>query len=152
MPFSFRRLSKAGFLSLGLLILVGLTVWALSSGLKRPISPALIAQTKATPPPVKVVSLTVTPAGFSPTELTLPEGLYLLDINNRSGVAELNLQFGELNARKLKETKPVKDKQGRIVKLQDFRGLFDLQNGKYTITEANHPKWVVELKVTPKEK
>ena len=137
MPFSFRRFSKAGVLSLGLVMVVGLTVWALGSGWKRPLFPALVAQTKASP--IKVVSLTVTPAGFSPSDLTLPEGLYLLDINNHSGVADLNLQFGELNARKLKEGKPVKDKQGRILKLQDFRGLFDLPTGKYTISEANHP-------------
>ncbi len=152
MPFSLRRLSKVGVLSLGIMVVIGLTVWALSRSWKRPPSLSVAAQATPTPPPLKVVSITVTPAGFSPADLTIPEGLYLLDINNRSGVANLNLQFGDLNTRKLKETKPVKDRQGRLLPLQDFRGLFDLRSGKYTITEANNPKWIAELKVTQKEK
>jgi hypothetical protein len=152
MPFSFRRLSKAGWLSLGVLVVLGLTVWALNSGWKRPTTSLAAAQATPTPPPIKVVSFTLTSAGFSPAEITIPEGLYLLDINNRSGRTNLNLQFGDLNARKLKETKPVKDKDGRLIPLQDFRGLFDLRNGRYTITEANNPKWIADIKVTQKEK
>lgn len=100
--------------------------------------------------PVKVISITVNPDGFSPSEVEVPEGLYLLDINNRSGLLDINVQLGNLNARKLQEVKPSKDKEGHIVKTQDYRGLFSFENGQYTITEADHPKWSLKIKVTPK--
>jgi hypothetical protein len=52
------------------------------------------AQNK-TPPPIKVISITVNPRGFNPSRITVPEGFYLIDINNRSGFPELsNSQFG----------------------------------------------------------
>jgi hypothetical protein len=103
-----------------------------------------------TPPPIKVISITVNPRGFSPSKITVPEGLYLIDINNRSGIPELGLQLGELNNKKLKESKRLKDKQGRELKSQDWRGLFNLDKGTYTITESSHPGWVVDIQVTKK--
>lgn len=115
-------------------------------------APLAIAQTTTNPSPVKVISITVHSDGFSPSDVEVPEGLYLLDINNRSGLPGINVQFGNLNAKKLKEVKPAKDKQGRELKIQDYRGLFNLENGQYTITEANHPKWSLKLKVTAKPK
>jgi hypothetical protein len=109
-------------------------------------------QTTTNPSPVKVISITVNPDGFSPSDVDVPEGLYLLDINDRTGLPEINVQLGNLNSKKLKEAKPAKDKQGRILKMQDYRGLFSLENGQYTITEANHPKWSLKIKVTAKPK
>jgi hypothetical protein len=74
----------------------------------------------------------------------------LIDINNRSGIPELDLRLGALNGKKLKESKPLKDKQGRELKSLDWRGLFNLDKGTYTITESSHPDWVVEIKVDKK--
>lgn len=102
------------------------------------------------PPPVKVITITVTPRGFEPAEITVPEGPYLIDINNRSGIPELDLQFGALNGKKLKESKPLKDKEGRELKSLDWRGLFNLDKGTYTIKESSHPDWAVEIQVDKK--
>jgi hypothetical protein len=107
------------------------------------------AQNK-TPPPIKVISITVNPRGFNPSRITVPEGFYLIDINNRSGFPELNLQLGALSAKKLKESKRPKDSQGRELKSQDWRGFFNLDKGTYTITESSHPTWVLQIQVDKK--
>lgn len=154
MPFSLCRLTKTQLLALGLVTLVAITALAWNTyktASARAGSPRA-EQTTTASSPVKVISITVNPDGFSPSDVEVPEGLYLLDLNNRSGLPEINVQFGNLNNRKLKEVKPAKDKQGRELKMRDFRGLFNLDNGQYTITEANHPKWSLKLKVTAKPK
>lgn len=120
-------------------------IGSLTTGAKKPA----LAQTK-TPPPVKVITITVTPRGFVPTEITVPEGPYLIDINNRSGIPELDLQLGALNGKKLKESKRLKDKDGRELKSLDWRRLFNLDKGRYTITESSHPGWVVDIQVDKK--
>jgi hypothetical protein len=104
-----------------------------------------------TPPPIKVISITVNPRGFNPSRITVPEGLYLIDINNRSGLPELNLQLGALNNRKLKESRRPKDSQGRELKSQDWRGFFNLDRGVYTVMESSHPNWVLQIQVDRKQ-
>jgi hypothetical protein len=98
-----------------------------------------------------VISITVNPRGFNPSRVTVPEGLYLIDINNRSGLSELNLQLGALNSRKLKESRRPKDSQGRELKSQDWRGFFNLDRGVYTVTESSHPNWVLQIQVDRKQ-
>ena len=155
MSFPIRSLIKNRYTAICLLcclcILGALTVYGMrkigsfTTGAKNPAS----AQTN-TPPPIKVISITVNPRGFNPSKITVPEGLYLIDINNRSGISELGLQLGALNTKKLKESKRPKDSQGRELKSQDWRGLFNLDKGTYTITESSHPNWVVEIQVNKK--
>lgn len=60
--------------------------------------------------PVKVISIRVNPDGFSPSDVEVPEGLYLVDINDRTGLPEISVQLGNLNTKKLNEAKPAKDK------------------------------------------
>ena len=162
MPFSLRKLTKLHFIAFCLLASLGLSTFAFSwrDWISKPTNksaavvaavPAIV-QTAANSSPIKVISITVNSDGFSPSDVEVPEGLYMLDINDRSGLPAINVQLGNLNAKKLKEVKPAKDKQGRILKIQDYRALFNLENGQYTITEADHPKWSLKLKVTAKPK
>jgi hypothetical protein len=111
----------------------------------RANNPALTQQ--STPAPVKVITITVTSRGFDPSEIEVPEGRYLISINNRSEIPDLDLRFGALNARKLKESKRLKDKDGHELKSLDWRGLFNLDKGIYKITESSHPDWSVEIRV-----
>lgn len=153
------RFSRAHLIILGLVMLLAVMGLAWSKQRWKAATPVIAAsaipataQTTANPSPVKVISIIVNSDGFSPSEVEVPEGLYLLDINDRSGLPEISVQLGNLNTKKLKEVKPAKDKQGRILKIQDYRALFNLENGQYTITEADHPKWSLKLKVTAKPK
>lgn len=152
------RFSIAHLITLGLVMLLAVIGLAWSKQTWKSATPIVAAvlpattQTTTNPSPVKVISITVNSDGFSPSDVEVPEGLYLLDINDRSGLPQINVQLGNLNAKKLKEVKPAKDEQGRILKIQDYRALFNLENGQYTITEADHPKWTLKLKVTAKPK
>ncbi len=153
--FPLRSLTKHRYIAICLLcfliVLVALSVLGMRRiGLltTKAENPALTQLRTA--PPIKVISVTVNPRGFSPSKVTVPEGLYLIDINNRSGVAELNLQLGTLNAKKLKESKRVKDNQGRELKSLDWRGFFNLDKGTYTVRESSHPNWILEIQVDKK--
>lgn len=145
------RFLKVHLITLGAMMVLGIIGLAWSRQLWKTPVPTVATEISATvqtttnPSPVKVISITVNPDGFSPSDVEVPEGLYLVDINDRTGLPEINVQLGNLNTKKLKEAKPAKDKQGRILKMQDYRGLFSLENGQYTITEANHPKWSLKI-------
>jgi hypothetical protein len=152
MPLTLRSLINSRYAIVGLLCCLIALVALSASGIRKVGSLTAGANNPAptqnnTPPPVKVISIAVTSRGFDPSEIAVPEGRYLIDINNRSGIQELDLRFGALNGKKLKESKRLKDKDGRVLKSLDWRGLFNLDKGTYTITESSHPDWVAEIRV-----
>jgi hypothetical protein len=154
MPFEHLLKSKTALALISLVAVTGLAAAAYShkaGGLssqdpKRPATPA-------TPPPsvpgvaasskIKAVLFTVRPDGFEPSEITLPEGKYVIAVDNRSGADEVLLNVRRGQSDRLKEV--------RLTRQQlNWRGVIDLKPGLYTVSDVNRPEWAARLQVTPK--
>ena len=86
--------------------------------------------------------ITLRPTGFEPSELTRPPGQFLLTINNRTGLEEINLSIstdlgGMVRGFRLNE--------GRL-RSGSFQAL---PPGRYVITETEHPEWTCYLTISP---
>jgi hypothetical protein len=92
---------------------------------------------------MEAVRLTIRPSGFEPSEITLPAKPFLLIIDNKSGLDDINLQVKRIKAGhrdKIRETR-VSLKQLRKAEITD------LPSGQYELTEANHPDWVCRVTI-----
>jgi hypothetical protein len=86
--------------------------------------------------------LTLRPTGFEPPEVTLPQGRYLLAVENRTGLAEeVDLRLQRENGNGLREKRLGR---GRPV----WKEVVDLPPGRYAVTEAGHPEWVCRVTIT----
>ena len=77
--------------------------------------------------------------GFDPDEFTVSAGRYLIVVQNRSGRRDLIFRLDRENGERLHEVRPV----GR-----NWQRQFQLQPGKYVLSEAEHPEWRCEINVT----
>jgi hypothetical protein len=96
--------------------------------------------------PLIVEEFTLRPTGFYPARLTRSKGKFLLVVNNRTGLEEIDIaisrEVGNGPREKLKDVKVHR-------KLLDWNDVFDLNPGTYVVTEASNPKWVCRISVTP---
>jgi hypothetical protein len=139
----------------GLIFCTGFVVSALNvnkfflhSGTSKPNPASVSAQTNPPLAPLIVEQLVLTPIGFSPTEFKRPQGRFLLAVNNRAGIAQMNLVLNrEITKGAMERLKEVGVHWSR----PDWSEVFDLQPGTYLLTEASNPKWVCRITVGPKE-
>jgi hypothetical protein len=90
------------------------------------------------------LTLTLRPEGFDPAEVVRPAGRFMLSVDNRSGVEKVTLILKRGNGSKVVEVK-VHNGNG------DWGELIDLQPGRYTLTEADHPGWKCDLLINEKK-
>lgn len=90
---------------------------------------------------VETEVLTIRPTGFEPSELTRPQGRFLLAVNNRSGLAEVNLRLDRVAGNRLREVRVPRNKL-------DWREFVELPPGRYLLTEAGQPNWVCSITIT----
>ena len=90
------------------------------------------------------LTLTLRPEGFDPAEVMRPAGRFMLSVDNRSGVEKVTLILRRGNGSKVIEDK-VLNGNG------DWSELIDLQPGRYTLTEADHPGWKCDLLINEKK-
>ena len=81
------------------------------------------------------VVLTLTAEGFTPAAVTRDPGRFQLSVDNRSGVDDLTLHLKRSDGTQLREMR-VAGGGG------DWSEVFDLTQGNYTLSEANHSNWV----------
>jgi hypothetical protein len=84
--------------------------------------------------------ITIRPNGFEPSEITRPKGRFILAVDNRSGVEEVTLRLDRETGNREREVRVHRKKL-------DWREVFDLNPGRYTLTEANHPNWVCHITI-----
>jgi hypothetical protein len=98
-------------------------------------------QSSPAPARVEVQVITVRPRGFEPSNITRPAGIFLLAVDNRSGLDELLLRLDREAGNRVHEQRVPRKKL-------DWRGAFDLTPGHYVLTEANNPDWVCHITIT----
>jgi hypothetical protein len=129
------------FATLSVVMTIALSISAVVSiATARPSDSAVNKQTNPAEPPVAIqeprdltaLVFAVRPTGFDPDELTISSGRYLIVVQNRSRLRDLTFRFDRENGERLHEVRP----QGLNWKRQ-----FELQPGKYVLSEASHPEW-----------
>ena len=137
-----RRLSV--FLSLLLLLTSGMLIFARwKSSDSKPIQTSAQFQTPSADAPLEAELVTATPTGFEPAEITRPQGRFLLAVDNRSGLDELDLYLE-------RETEGrVNVALGRRGKLK-WREILDLPSGHYILRAANDATWRCSITLAPR--
>jgi hypothetical protein len=86
--------------------------------------------------------ITITPTGFDPAEMTRPQGRVILEVDNRSGLEEVEIRLDRSNG--------VREKEVRVHRTTlDWSGEVTLRPGIYVLREAGHPDWVCNVTITP---
>lgn len=96
------------------------------------------------PPPAgehRVLHLTLRPTGFEPAQVTVPEGPYLVVVNNRTGLDEFALRLAREHGAAVHEARPRRYQRS-------WRRALSLAPGAYVLTETNNPKWSCRVTVT----
>ena len=92
---------------------------------------------------LSVLRLTLGPEGFTPAQVTLPRGRFLLVVYNKSGLEELGLSLDAGAGGRLRASRA----KGRGSR---WREVFDPPPGEYTLGVADHPDWSCHITVTPR--
>jgi hypothetical protein len=85
--------------------------------------------------------VTVTPAGFEPAEITRPRGRFLLGVDNRSGLEDIQLRLERVDGSRV----PVVEARKRRL---SWREEVELPPGRYVIRESNHREWNCLITIT----
>lgn len=93
---------------------------------------------------VEAEVITIRPIGFEPREITRPKGLFLLAVENRSGLQTVQLRLDrEVGGPRLRDVQMPRNRH-------DWKDAFDLTPGRYVLTEAYHPEWICSITITSK--
>ena len=128
------------FLSLLLLLVSGALILA---NWKRAPAPSSEAATmvQSTKPPIQAELITITTTGFEPTELTRPKGEFLLAIDNRSGLDDVDFYFERETGGRVEV--PL-SRRGKLA----WRELVNLTPGTYILRATNDESWRCRLTIT----
>ncbi len=85
--------------------------------------------------------ISIRPSGFEPTQITRPKGPFLLAIENRSGLKQIEFQLSAQGGTRLFQIK-------RSWERSDWNQVVDPPAGQYVLTEANHPNWKCTINIT----
>jgi len=92
---------------------------------------------------VEVELITATPAGFEPSEITRPQGRFLLAVDNRSGLDQLDLYLERETGSRVNAAL---SRKGKL----KWRDLVDLPTGRYVLRAANDQAWRCDINMTPR--
>ena len=126
------------FFLLTILLLISATfIWARWPGLIIP------AQGQPPPNQLETEIVTITPAGFEPAEITRAQGRFMLAIDNRSGLDEVDPYVeretvGRVNV--------ALSRKGKLA----WRETIDLPPGHYVLRAANDESWRCAITITPR--
>jgi hypothetical protein len=79
--------------------------------------------------------------GFEPAQIARPPGRFLLAVDNRTGLGEVEFRLEREHGARLREVHV--NRRGR-----GWREPVSLPPGTYRLTEATHPEWVCLVTIT----
>jgi hypothetical protein len=86
--------------------------------------------------------VTIRSSGFDPKQISRPAERFTLLVDNRSGLAAVNLRLDRVGGSRLHEVLVPREK------LDWVQGL-DLTPGDYLLTEASRPDWICRITIRP---
>ena len=86
--------------------------------------------------------IAISPHGFEPAEITRPHKHFVLVIDNRSGLPEVNLRIDRERGNRLREARVPRENR-------HWSDDLDLEPGRYVLSEATHPQWICHITITP---
>jgi hypothetical protein len=119
---------------------------AVTAGARRWLRPPAPTATPAALPEqegrIEAEHLTLTPAGFEPVEVTRPQGVFALIVENRAGAEEVELSLereggGRINARR--------ERRRRLMWEEEL----DLPPGRYVLSAGGPAEWQCYVTITP---
>ena len=107
--------------------------------------PALIIPAQGQPPQNQLETeiVTITPAGFEPAQITRPQGRFMLAIDNRSGLDEVDLYLEREIAGRVNVAL---SRKGKLA----WRETIDFPPGHYVLRAANDQGWRCAITITPR--
>jgi hypothetical protein len=106
-------------------------------------SPSTLGSTAQQSGSIEAEVITIRPTGFEPQEITRPKGLFLLAVENRSGLQTIQLRLDREAGARLRDLQMSRNKH-------DWKDMFDLPPGRYILSEAYHPQWSCSFTITAK--
>lgn len=136
------RIRMAPLLIVSAIVLLGIGV---RGGMKAfPSGPSGLSSNIVVQPPTEKLEaelVTLTETGFAPSEIVRPMGTFLLVVDNRSGMQEVEFRLDRFAGGRVHQV--------RIPRHQvDWMERFTLPPGTYLLSEANRPEWNCRLTVT----
>lgn len=104
-----------------------------------PVSAA--AQALPAAAPLEAELIVIRPSGFEPSQITRPAGRFILAVENRSGLDEVDLRLDRDDGDRLQQVRVPRSKL-------DWSGVVDPPPGTYVLTEANHSDWSCRITIT----
>jgi hypothetical protein len=101
-------------------------------------SPMLVS---AQPARVEAELITILPTGFEPAQITRPSGKFLLAVENRSGISQIDFQLSAESGNRIVEV-------SRTWERSDWSDVVNPPPGRYVLTERNHPAWQCVITIT----
>lgn len=124
------------FLLIPLLLVAGTVILA---AWKTPVA---LQQSQQSTNRLEAEIVTVTPTGFEPGEITRPQGRFILAVDNRSGLDEVDLYFVRETGVRLNSGLTRKSKLA-------WREIIDFPPGTYILRAANDESWSCRITLTP---
>ena len=98
----------------------------------------------ATDNPLPVLMINLTPYGFETAEVTLPQGRFILALNNLTQAEIPSLQLSRRVGDRIRVF------QMRVPREQQhWTGVVEPPSGVYVLTVADRPDWVCHINITP---
>lgn len=85
--------------------------------------------------------VTIRPWGFEPAEINRPKGRFVLMVDNRSGLGDVDLRLNRQAGGSLHQVRVPREQQ-------DWNDEFELEPGQYVLTESSHPEWSCRITIT----
>jgi len=129
------------FLLLVLSLISGTLIWARWKPPELKSSRRIQSQPSNTQLETELV--TITPTGFEPAEITRLQGRFMLAVDNRSGLDEVDLYLERETGGRVNVA------LGRKGKLA-WRDTIDFPPGRYLLRAANDESWRCAITITPR--
>jgi len=107
-----------------------------------PLPPTRLAlQQQSSDAAVEAELVTATPTGFEPGEITRPQGRFLLAVDNRSGLDQLDLYLERDTGARVNAAL---SRKGKL----KWREILDLPAGRYVLRSTNDQTWRCDIDLT----
>ena len=86
--------------------------------------------------------ITISPSGFHPAQISRPKGPFVLEVEDRSGLKGVDVQFSVERGNQVFQVEAPRENP-------DWNRMVDLPPGRYVLNEVGHPDWTCTITITP---